>query len=77
MVVLFTEQKKKSAIDSFMVNASFTGVSCLQNYCRLTDVNKYISSASLSTGCEHGLAGSGKHKTVKCTNPKCPFIHQN
>ena len=30
----------------------------------LIDVNKYISLSSLSAGCEHGLAGRGKHKTV-------------
>ena len=38
----------------------------------LIDVNKYISPASLSAGCEHSFAGKEKHKTVKCTNPKCP-----
>ena len=41
------------------------------------DANKYISSASLSAGCGHDAAGRGKHETVKYTNSKCPFIHQN
>ena len=64
-----------------MVNdVSFTVVPCFvkaYRTARLAYVNKYISSANLSAGCEHGLAGKGKHKTVKCTNLKCPFIHQN
>ena len=63
-----------------MVNdVSFTGVSCLvKSYrtARLIDVNKYISSANLSAGCEHCLSGREKHETLKSTNPKCPFIHQ-
>ena len=37
---------------------------------RLIDINKHISPACLSAGCEHGFAGKEKHKTVKCTNPK-------
>ena len=64
-----------------MVNGvSFIEVPCLVKADRtagLIDVNKYISSASLSAGCKHGLPGRGKHKTVKCTNHKCPFICQN
>ena len=44
---------------------------------KCADVNKYICPAGLSAGCEHGLAGREKHKAVKCTNLKCPFIHQN
>ena len=46
---------------------SFTGVPCRVKACRaasLIDVNKYISSTSLSTGCEYGLAGRGKRKIV-------------
>ena len=53
-------------IDSFMVNDfSFKGVPCLVKACRtarLIDINKYISSANVSAGCEHGLADSGKHQ---------------
>ena len=63
-----------------MVNdVLFTEVPCLvksQITARSTDVNKFISSANLSAGCENGLVGRGKHKAVKCTNPKCPLIHQ-
>ena len=60
-------------------NVSFTGIPCLVKAYKtawLIDVNKYMSSANLSAGCEHGLAGREKHKTVKCTNAKCSFIHQ-
>ena len=63
-----------------MVNdVLFTGNPCLVKAYRtasLIDVNKYISPASLSAGFEHGLTGRGKHKTVKCTNPKRPLTHR-
>ena len=57
----------------------FTGVPCLVKAYRTARLNKFISnsSANLSAGCEHGLTGKGKHKIVKYTNPKCPFVHQN
>ena len=61
-------------------NVSFTGVPWLvkaHRTARSIDVNKHISPASLSAGCEHGFVDREKHKTVKCTNLKCPFIHQN
>ena len=47
-------------------NVSFTGVPC---FVRLIDVNKYISSGSLSAGYEHGVADRDEHKTVKAQTP--------
>ena len=33
--------------------------------CRLIDVNKYVSPASLSVGCEHSFAGREKPRADK------------